>query len=171
MFGSKSCHIRVAIDTAAEITLFRSTFSSARRADTTFDEWTYARVFIHIHFLVRSLIHAFRLNTLSLSRVDIVISRSGSLHDASHLPSSSLKRWFASFWLPNGTTVWMFVLPIIDCKCLYSLYTTNSKKVVSEAQNFYSRKPWISKLQRHVGLDRYSIIMYICYHSCFVFLI
>ena len=54
MFGSKSCHIRVAIDTAAEITLFRSTFSSAR-ADTTFDEWTYARVFIHIHFLERFL--------------------------------------------------------------------------------------------------------------------
>ena len=85
MFGSKSCHIRVAIDTAAEITLFRSTFSSAR-ADTTFDEWTYARVFIHIHFLERFLTMRFG-ETLSLSRVDTVISRSGSPHDASHLPS------------------------------------------------------------------------------------
>ena len=64
MFGSKSRHIRVAIDTATEITLFRSTFSSAR-ADTTFDEWTYVRVFIHIHFLERSLVHAFREYTVA----------------------------------------------------------------------------------------------------------
>ena len=59
MFGSKSCHVRVAIDAAADITLLRFTFSSAR-ADTTFDEWTYAHVFIHIHFLERFLLHAFR---------------------------------------------------------------------------------------------------------------
>ena len=71
MFGSKSCHIRVAIDTAAEITLFRPTFSSAC-ADTTFDEWTYARVFIHIHFLERFPNQCVWVNTLSLSRVDTV---------------------------------------------------------------------------------------------------
>ena len=89
MFGSKSCHIRVAIDTAAEITLFRSTFSSAR-ADTTFDEWSNG----HMH--VFSFTFTFRafsnpcvsVNTLSRSRVDTAISRSGSPHDASHLPST-----------------------------------------------------------------------------------
>ena len=86
MFGSKSCHIRVAIDTADEITLFRPTFSSAH-ADTTFDEWTYARVFIHIHFLERFPTQCVSVNTLSLNRVDTVIYRSGSPHDASHLPS------------------------------------------------------------------------------------
>ena len=90
MFGSKSCHIRVAIDTAAEITLFRPTFSSAC-ADTTFDEWTYARVFIHIHFLERFPNQCVWVNTLSLSRVDTVIYRSGLPHDASHLPSYSYK--------------------------------------------------------------------------------
>ena len=86
MFASKSCHIRVAIDTAAEITFFRPTFSSAR-ADTTFDEWTYARVFIHIHFLERFPNQCVSVNTLSLSRVDTVIYCSGSPQDASHLPS------------------------------------------------------------------------------------
>ena len=86
MFGSNSCHIRVAIDTAAEITLFRPTLSSAR-GDTTFDEWTYARVFIHIHFLERFSNQCVSVNTLPLSRVDTVIYRSGSPHDASHLPS------------------------------------------------------------------------------------
>ena len=78
MFGSKSCRIRVAIDTVSSV-----------RADTTFDEWTYARVFIHLHFLFRAFSNlCVSVNTLSLSRVDTVISRSGSPHDASHLPSS-----------------------------------------------------------------------------------
>ena len=81
MFGSKSCHIRVAIDTAAEITLFRPTFSSAR-ADTTFDEWTY----ICTRFIASKSMR-FGEYTLSLSRIDTVIYRSGSPHDASHLPS------------------------------------------------------------------------------------
>ena len=82
MFGSKSCHIRVAIDTV-----------SSARADTTFDEWTYARVFIHLHFLFRAFSNlCVSVNTLSLSRVDTVISRSGSPHDASHLPSNNKQK-------------------------------------------------------------------------------
>ena len=88
MFGSKSCHIRVAIDTAAEITLFRLTFSSA--CPRWHDIW---RMDICTRFHSNSLLERFpnqcvSVNTLSLSRVDTVIYRSGSPHDASHLPSN-----------------------------------------------------------------------------------
>ena len=54
MFGSKSCHVRVAIDAAANITLFTFTFSSVQ-AKRIFDEWTYECVFVHIHFPERFL--------------------------------------------------------------------------------------------------------------------
>ena len=70
MFVSKSCYVRVA----------------SAYANMIFDECTYARVsFI---FTFWSVFKSMRFGeTLSLSRTDTIISRSGSPHDASHLPS------------------------------------------------------------------------------------
>ena len=74
-----------------QLTSFRSTFSSAY-ANTIFDECTYARVsFI---FTFWSVFKSTRFGeTLSLSRTDTIISRSGSPHDAWHLPSYSFLKY------------------------------------------------------------------------------
>ena len=80
--------VRVAIDAAADIALFRSVFSSAY-AKTIFDEWTYICTRFHSYSLSRAFSNqCVSVNTLSLSRTDTVISRSGLPHDASHLPST-----------------------------------------------------------------------------------
>ena len=72
---------------AADIALFRSVFSSAY-AKTIFDEWTYICTRFHSYSLSRAFSNqCVSVNTLSLSRTDTVISRSGSPHDASHLSS------------------------------------------------------------------------------------
>ena len=62
MFGSKLCHVRVAMDAARDITLFWPFWVST--LETIFDEWAmaYARVFIDIHFLKRFQINAFSVN-------------------------------------------------------------------------------------------------------------
>ena len=80
MFGFKSCHVRIAIDTAVNVTFFRSAFSSVHAKTISLTNGhMYAFSFIF-------QIDAFSMNTLSQSRTDTVISRSPL--DASHLPSS-----------------------------------------------------------------------------------